>query len=126
MRAWTVSAARFDEMGIFFLSDVPQQELALTGPGEKLDPARHPARGDLAHIRLAGQVFVPHYAVPLPYVLAEPAALLAAPREDAPLREQLPAGPVFNVLDIAGKWAWGQVGEDGAVGYLPVAALRRA
>jgi hypothetical protein len=113
-------------MGIFFLSAVPSGELALTGPSEKLDDAHWPARGDLAHIRLAGKVFVPHYAVPLPYVLVQPADLRAAPREDAALRVSLPAGTPFNVLDIAGAWAWGQVGEDGFVGYLPVEALRRS
>jgi hypothetical protein len=116
-------------MGIFFVSaaDRPDfgQELALTGPSEKLDDAHWPARGDLAHIRLAGKVFVPHYADPLPYVLDVAAGLLTAPREDAPVREELPAGVPFNVLDIAGKWAWGQLGEDGCVGYLPMAALRR-
>jgi hypothetical protein len=30
------------------------------------------------------------------------------------------------VLDIAGSWAWGQVGEDGLVGYLPLAVLEAA
>ena len=35
----------------------------------------------------------------------------------------LAAGTVFTVLDIAGGWAWGQVGEDGLVGYVPMAAL---
>ena len=113
-------------MGIFFVSDVPTQELALTGPSEKLDDAHWPARGDLAHIRLAGKVFVPHYAVPMAYVLDLPATLLTAPREDALVRDEAPAGVPFNVLDLAGKWAWGQLGEDGCVGYLPVAALRRA
>lgn len=112
-------------MGIFFVSAAPRGELSLDGPSEKLDDAHWPARGDLAHIRLAGKVFVPHYAEPLAYVLAFPATLLTAPRDDAPTREEVPAGLPFNVLDIAGKWAWGQVGEDGFVGYLPMAALRR-
>jgi hypothetical protein len=113
-------------MGIFFVTAAPPQELTLMGPSEKLDDAHWPARGDLAHIRLAGKVFVPHYAVPLPYVLDLPATLLTAPRDDGLVREDVPAGMPFNVLDIAGKWAWGQVGEDGCVGYLPVAALRRS
>lgn len=112
-------------MGIFFVTAVPTGELALTGPSEKLDSAHWPARGDLAHIRLAGKVFVPHYAEPLPYTLAEPARLLTAARTDGELRDEVPAGMVFNVLDIAGQWAWGQLGEDGCVGYLPLAALRR-
>ena len=112
-------------MGIFFVSAVPAREFVLTGPSEKLDDAHWPARGDLAHIRLAGKVFVPHYAEPLSHVLVAPAALRTAPRDDAAVREEAPAGMVFNALDIAGKWAWGQLGEDGCVGYLPMAALRR-
>lgn len=112
-------------MGIFFVSAAPTGELALTGPSEPHTSGRWPARGDLAHIRLAGKVFVPHYAEPLAYVLAQEAALLNAPRKDAERREQVPAGVPFNVLDIAGAWAWGQLGEDGSVGYLPLAALRR-
>jgi hypothetical protein len=32
---------------------------------------------------------------------------------------------VFNVLDIAGNWAWGQVGEEGLVGYVATDALAR-
>ncbi len=111
-------------MGIFFVSADPA-EFALTGPSEKLDGAHWPARGDLAHIRLAGKIFVPHYAVPVPYALDLAATLLSAPREDALVRDEVAAGMPFNVLDIAGKWAWGQVGENGCVGYLPVAALRR-
>lgn len=113
-------------MGIFFVSQVPQGELALTGPSEKLDPAHWPARGDLAHIRLAGKVFVPHYAEPLPYFVETAATLRIAPRADAEARQEVSAGLTFNVLDIAGAWAWGQIGEDGCVGYLPAAALRRA
>jgi hypothetical protein len=38
----------------------------------------------------------------------------------------LPKGTTFNVLDIAGNWAWGQVGEDGVVGYVAADALKPA
>lgn len=111
------------------MSDVTPHELApeytLSGPSEKLDDAHWPARGDLAHIRLAGKVFVPNYAVPMAYIVDLPATLLTTPRDDAQVRDDLSAGAPFNVLDLAGKWAWGQVGEDGCVGYVPVAALRR-
>jgi len=113
-------------MGIFFVSAAPTEQLTLTGPSEKLDDAHWPARGDLAHIRLAGKVFVPHYAEPMAFVLDVDATLLNAPRDDALVRDDLRAGMPFNVLDIAGTWAWGQVGEDGFVGYVPMAALRRA
>jgi hypothetical protein len=116
-------------MGIFFVSAGPTEDFdlehRLSGPSEKLDDAHWPARGDLAHIRLAGKVFVPHYAVPIPYVVERQSLLLGAPREDAPMRQALQPGLAFNVLDIAGRWAWGQVGEDGCVGYALVCDLAR-
>ncbi|NOU03542.1 MAG: SH3 domain-containing protein [Novosphingobium sp.] len=103
---------------------IPAEQLALSGPSERLDAPHWPVRGDLAHIRLAGRVFVPHYAVPMERrVVAAGASLLAAGCGDAELREVLAGGTVFNVLDMAGGWAWGQVGEDGFVGYLPLDAL---
>lgn len=105
-------------------SAIPTEQLCLSGPSEKLDAPHWPVRGDLAHIRLAGRVFVPHYAVPMERrVVAAGASLLAAGRADAEQREALAGGAVFNVLDMAGGWAWGQVGEDGFVGYLPLDAL---
>lgn len=103
---------------------IPTGQLSLAGPAEKLDAAHWPVRGDLAHIRLAGRCFVPHYAVPMERrVAAGGASLLAAGKPDAELREVLAAGTLFNVLDLTGGWAWGQVGDDGFVGYLPVEAL---
>lgn len=105
------------------MTAIPSGELTLSGPSEKLDAAHWPVRGDLAHIRLAGRCFVPHYAVPMPHRITAAATLRAAQGEDSEPREELAAGTLFNVLDIAGGWAWGQVGEDGCVGYLPLALL---
>jgi hypothetical protein len=103
---------------------IPEGQYGLSGPAEKLDAAHWPVRGDLAHIRLAGRCFVPHYAVPMPRtVVAAGANLLDANKADAAVRETLAGGALFNVLDVTGGWAWGQVGEDGFVGYLPVEAL---
>lgn len=103
---------------------IPADQLCLSGPNETLDAAHWPVRGDLAHIRLAGRVFVPHYAVPMPgSILAPGSPLRVAGHEAADIRDLLAAGTRFNVLDMAGGWAWGQVGEDGFVGYVPVAAL---
>ncbi|MCZ8019276.1 SH3 domain-containing protein [Novosphingobium sp.] len=103
---------------------IPEGQYGLNGPAEKLDAAHWPVRGDLAHIRLAGRCFVPHYAVPMPRkVVAAGANLLAANKADAEVREALAGGTMFNLLDVTGGWAWGQVGEDGFVGYLPVEAL---
>ena len=105
-------------------SILPAGQYSLAGPAERLDAPHWPVRGDLAHVRLAGRVFVPHYAVPMPrIVVAAGADLRVAGAPDAELREALPGGARFNVLDISGGWAWGQVGEDGFVGYLPLEAL---
>ncbi|MDR7101769.1 SH3 domain-containing protein [Croceicoccus sp. BE223] len=103
---------------------VPQfSSYALAGPSRHARDACLPVRGDLAHIRLAGEVFVPHYAVPMRHVATAAASLLAAARTDAAHLAEIEAGTVFDVLDIAGRWAWGVVGGDGIVGYLPLDAL---
>lgn len=105
----------------------PGISFALSGPSDRHDPQHLPVRGDLAHIRLAGKVFVPHYVVPMPHaVAAEGTALLKAARDDAETVGMIAGGAQFNVLDTAGKWAWGQVGDDGLVGYVALAALVRA
>ena len=105
-------------------SGLPSGELTLSGPSEKLDAPHWPVRGDLAHVRLAGKVFVPHYAVPMErHVVPCGAKLFALNSKNSEVRETLGGGALFNVLDISGGFAWGQVGEDGFVGYLPLEAL---
>lgn len=105
-------------------SALPTGQHALSGPAETLDAPHWPVRGDLAHVRLAGRVFVPHYAVPMPRtVIAAGAALRVAGEAAADVRDTLGGGALFNVLDISGGWAWGQVGDGGFVGYLPLEAL---
>jgi hypothetical protein len=102
----------------------PGASFALSGPSAKNDPLNLPVRGDLAHIKLAGRVFVPHYAVPMPHVVgAEGATLLKAAKDDADAIETLAAGDRFDVLDMTGGWAWGVVGEEGHVGYIPLDRL---
>lgn len=96
---------------------------ALTGPMKIADPAHTPVRGDLAHIGLAGRYFVPHYAVPMPHALLRDADLMNAAKPGAEAIGALATGTLFNVLDVAGGWAWGQAGDDGLVGYLPLDAL---
>ncbi|MDE2595342.1 MAG: SH3 domain-containing protein [Sphingomonadales bacterium] len=106
---------------------IPTGQLILAGPAEKLDAGHWPVRGDLAHIRLAGRCFVPHYAVPMPRAIAAGGTTLrSAGRDDAAAVESLAGGTTFNVLDLASGWAWGQVGDDGFVGYVPMAALASA
>ncbi|MGF7155967.1 hypothetical protein GGR40_003757 [Novosphingobium gossypii] len=98
----------------------------MTGPSVSADPGCLPVRGDLAHIKLAGRYFVPHYAVPMPRTLKPGAALRVFGRAEADVIADLPAGEIFNVLDVAGGWSWGQLGEDGVVGYVALSDLETA
>lgn len=96
-----------------------QGPFALAGPVARPDPRRLPLRGDLAHIGLAGKHFVPHYAVPQPRsVMPGGAALLAGTEEGAEELCTLMEGDSFEVLDIAGSWAWGCLSLEGPVGYV--------
>lgn len=105
----------------------PGTSFTLAGPSAKLDPAHLPVRGDLAHIALAGKVFVPHYVVPMPHLVnGAGAQVLKAARADSEALADLPTGSRFDVLDLAGGWAWGQVGERGVVGYVRADALHPA
>jgi len=98
------------------------QFFALSGPSVKLDPARVPVRGDLAHIRMAGLVFVPHYIVPVAYRATADVAVLKAAGGEAVAT--LAAGAEFHVLDIAGGYAWGELAE-GVVGYVALDQLEQ-
>jgi len=102
----------------------------LTGPSQNAAPEHLPVRGDLAHIRLAGQHFVPHYAAPMLHrASGAGASVHASASEDADVRAKLEPGTLFAVLDIAGQWAWGQVETDdgnGAVGYVSMNELEQA
>jgi hypothetical protein len=105
-------------------------ELALSGPAPRVDPARLPLRGDLAHIKLAGRWFVPHYVVPVMLrATAGGAALRALADARAAPIAALAAEEGFHALEIANGWAWGQVddgpGGDGLVGYVAMSELAR-
>lgn len=104
-------------------TNLTERDFALARPSEGFDPLRRPVRGDLAHIRCAGRIFVPHYAVPMPHRVTGEARLVRMGRGDDEVLATLAANTLFNVLDIAGGLAWGQVGEDGLVGYVPMTAL---
>ena len=114
-------------------TDAPFREWVLSGPSIAAVPGHMPVRGDLAHIRLAGMHFVPHYAVPMPHrVKSAGATLRAAPQSDADMLARLESGARFAVLDIAGNWAWGQVETEnevddgsGPVGYVILEELER-
>jgi hypothetical protein len=98
----------------------------LSGPVARPEAGRVPLRGDLAHIGLAGRYFVPHYAVPQAwYIGPSGAPLLAAPDEHAETLGELASGATFDVLDIAGTWAWGCLSLDGPVGYVALDRLAK-
>ncbi len=100
------------------------RNFAMSGPSVTAETGHLPVRGDLAHINLAGRYFVPHYAVPMAHVsVSATAHLHRADRTESDVLAVLQAGEVFNVLDIAGGWAWGQIGEQGWVGYIPLDQL---
>lgn len=101
---------------------VPQQQLALTGPVH-LPNVGLPIRGDLAHIALAERYLVAHYVAPQMRTLRTASELLSAPREDAEPVAALEGGASFELLDIAGRWAWGCLGPEGPAGYLPANQL---
>ena len=103
--------------------EVPSGQLALSGPVVRPDHASLPIRGDIAHVALASRYLVAAYVVPIERTLARTAGLLAQPRADADVVGTLAAGTRFEVLDIAGAWAWGCLGPEGPTGYLPLAAL---
>jgi hypothetical protein len=102
----------------------PRNCYALTGPQPKPTPGRTPVRGDLAHIGLAGKFFVPHYAVPQPRtVMPGGARLMSGTGEGGQELCSLMEGDSFEVLEVAGNWAWGCLTLEGPVGYVPLDRL---
>jgi hypothetical protein len=80
-------------------------------------------RGDLADVRLADRVFAPHYAAPMPRLLASDAELRAARLRDSEVVAQLHSGDVFEVLELSGGSAWGVAPGAGLVGYIDATAV---
>ena len=101
--------------------------MLLDGRSVALDPRRHAVRPDLADVRLADQVFAPHYAAPVARVIARDAALRQDREAGSAVLATLAAGSAFDLLDILGDDAWGIApagSADGAlVGYVDAAVL---
>ncbi len=88
------------------------------------DPRLVPARVDLASEALEGFVRAPRFVTPRPMRVAAPeAGLRAGPDGWAEQVDQLLFGEVFDVLDIDGRFAWGQASRDGYVGFVETLAL---
>lgn len=90
-----------------------------------LDPRTTPARCDLAAKQLAGVVEAPRFVEGTAYEIGAPQApMRKAPSHAAELLTQALMGERLTIYDIDGEgWAWGQLADDGYVGYVPASAL---
>lgn len=102
-----------------------RRSFALTGRSRAFDTRTQAVRPDIADVRLADQVFAPHYAAPMPMVVKIAAPLAARGAPDAEVLTQMEPGDVFEALDFAGGFAWGIAPGKNLVGYLPLKALGR-
>ncbi len=92
-----------------------------------LDPRRYPVRPDLAADSLRGRVTAARFAEPVPHRCRRGrTSLHAAPDAGAMKTSELLYGESFAVYDRCRRWAWGQCGTDGYVGYVRLHALRAA
>ncbi|WGS21394.1 MULTISPECIES: NlpC/P60 family protein [unclassified Bradyrhizobium] len=91
------------------------------------DPRLTPARDDLAAKYLEGKVKAARFAEGEEFEVSEAIApLRSAPAADAEQMTQALKGERVTVYDRNGEgWAWGQLADDGYVGWIPDAALTR-
>ena len=83
-----------------------------------------PIRPDLADERLRGTVEATRFSAgTLRRVAAPSTPLRSHPAADAPIDTEALMGEAVRVYDENEGWAWGQLVEDGYVGYLSSAAL---
>lgn len=89
------------------------------------DPRLLPSRGDIAAKYLEGRVSAQRFVAGEEFEIADALApLREAPRSDATLLTQALKGEHVTIYDRNGEgFAWGQLGSDGYVGWLPDAAL---
>ncbi|MBR1147602.1 NlpC/P60 family protein [Bradyrhizobium sp. AUGA SZCCT0431] len=89
------------------------------------DPRLTPARPDLAAKYLEGKVTAARFVTGEEFCVIDAIApLREAPAADAPLLTQALKGERVTIYDRNGEgFAWGQLGSDGYVGWLPDAAL---
>ncbi len=91
------------------------------------DPRVTLARPDLAELALQGVLEASAYRAAAPMQCARPASPVRAEARDAAERlDQLVFGEIFDVLDVAGGWAFGRSRRDGVVGHVSLDALSEA
>jgi len=95
----------------------------LDGPTRRLDGRINAFRRDIADVALAGTLFAPHYAAPMPRVASGSAMIRTAPGDDAEAASQILPGEEFAVLDVVAGWAWGYSKHDHYVGYVAADSL---
>ncbi|MGL9620600.1 C40 family peptidase [Bradyrhizobium sp. U531] len=93
----------------------------------KYDPRLTPARGDLAAKYLEGKVQADRFVAGEEFEVVEPVApVREQPSANAMLMTEALRGERVTVYDRNGEgWAWGQLNDDGYVGWLPEAALAK-
>jgi hypothetical protein len=103
----------------------PRRALRLTHSMPAYDPRLTPARADLAAKALAGKVGAKRYVEGHIREIVEPQApLRREPAPDALLSTEALKGERVTIYDEnAEGWAWGQLADDGYVGWLPARAL---
>jgi hypothetical protein len=105
-------------------SSSTDRHFILDGPSRPVDVRIDAWRKDLADISLAGRVFAPHYARPLPRACgAHATPLRPSPSADSEAASELLPGEEYDVLEYAGGWAWGFSSADHLVGYVESIAL---
>ncbi|WP_298881230.1 NlpC/P60 family protein [uncultured Bradyrhizobium sp.] len=92
-----------------------------------LDIRLTPARGDLAAKYLEGQVQADRFVAGEEFEVVAPVApIREQPSSNAMLMTEALRGERITIYDRnAEGWAWGQLGSDGYVGWLPDAALMK-
>jgi cell wall-associated NlpC family hydrolase len=90
-----------------------------------LDPRTNPFRADLAAKHLQGQVEAKHFVNGVRHQVIEPTAdLRREPAHEAALDTQALFGEIVTVYETSDEgWCWGQLENDGYVGYLSANAL---
>lgn len=91
------------------------------------DPRLTPARPEVAAKYLEGKVQAARFVTGETFVVTDAIVpLRRAPSPDAPLDTQVLLGEQVTVYDRNGEgWAWGQLSNDGYVGWLPENSLGR-
>ncbi|MEH2489303.1 C40 family peptidase [Bradyrhizobium sp. AZCC 2230] len=91
------------------------------------DPRLTPARGDIAAAYLEGKVQADRFVTGEEFEVVAPIApMREQPSSNAMLMTEALRGERVTVYDRNGEgWAWGQLGGDGYVGWLPDATLMK-